>query len=302
MSQMPAISLAAVPGRRAQTVELAVEAEKRGFVGIFGPSMGDAVSLMLSIAHATNEIRFGTSVQPLYFRHPIDMAGTAAYIHEISGGRFYMGIGVSHGPVHDRFGLEPGKPLADTRDYVGQMRAAEKAVGELPPIVLATLRDKMVALSVEVGDGAVWANASLNAMPESLAKIPTEVRDGDFYIGNMIPTVIDDDKKAAGDRNRKTLAGYVQLPNYRNYWKQAGYVEEMEAVESAMADKDFQRIPSVLSDRWLSSCTLYGPANEVREGVEAWYDAGVKCPILVPSSINGGQMVAIAEMFDTFSN
>ena len=51
----------------------------------------------------------------------------------------------------------------------------------------------------------------------------------------MIPTVIDDDRAAAAAINRRTLTGYVALPNYRNYWKAAGYVEEMEAIEAAIA-------------------------------------------------------------------
>ena len=50
----------------------------------------------------------------------------------------------------------------------------------------------------------------------------------------MIPTVIDPDREAGAARNRKTLQGYVALPNYRNYWKQAGYVEEMEGIEAAI--------------------------------------------------------------------
>jgi hypothetical protein len=65
--------------------------------------------------------------------------------------------------------------------------------------------------------------------------------------------------------------------------------------------KDFERIPSLMSDRWLSDVTLYGPAARVREGVEAWYDAGVKTPILVPSSAAGNQMKAFEEMFGCFS-
>ena len=42
--------------------------------------------------------------------------------------------------------------------------------------------------------------------------------------------------------------------------------------------------------------------ERVRDEVEAWVDAGVKTPILVPSSTKGGQMVAIKEMFDTFAS
>jgi len=38
----------------------------------------------------------------------------------------------------------------------------------------------------------------------------------------------------------------------------------------------------------------------VLEGLEAWYDAGMKTPILVPSSAAGGQMKAFEEMFAMF--
>ena len=55
-----------------------------------------------------------------------------------------------------------------------------------------------------------------------------------------------------------------------------------------------------MSDRWLADVTLFGSAAEVREGVEAWYAAGVKTPILVPSSTEGGQMRAFAELFAAF--
>ena len=54
----------------------------------------------------------------------------------------------------------------------------------------------------------------------------------------MIPTVIDDDIDAARARNRKTLQGYVALPNYRNYWIEAGYEAEMTAVQAAFAARD----------------------------------------------------------------
>ena len=68
----------------------------------------------------------------------------------------------------------------------------------------------------------------------------------------MIPTVIDDDRAAADAINRRTMTGYVTLPNYRNYWKQAGYVEEMEAIEAALAAGERDRLPSLMSD---AGCT-----------------------------------------------
>ena len=295
-TRMPAISLAASPGRRAQTLELAQEIERRGFSGIYCPSFGDAMGLCLSIAHVTSTIEFGTSIQPIYLQHPVALATSAAYLHELSGGRFWLGVGVTHGPVIKRLGVETGKPLSDMREYVGTMRTAGEQMGGLPPVVLATLRDKMVGLAVEVGDGAVWANASRSRMAHSLSTTPEN-----FWIGNMIPTVIDDDIEAARARNRKTLQGYVALPNYRNYWIEAGYEAEMTAVIDALAARDNDAVIAAMSDKWLDDCTLSGPVSRVRDGIEAWFDAGVTAPVIVASSTTGGQAKAMSELFEAFA-
>lgn len=297
MGRMPALSLAAVPGRRKATISLATEIEKKGFSGIYGPSLGDSMALCEALAFATNEIVFGTSIMPIYFRQVPDYASTASFIHEVSNGRFRFGIGVSHAPALKARGLNAGKPLTDTRNFVKELRNVPRT-GELPPIVLATLRKKMIALSEEIAEGMVFANGALSHMQESLKAVSDEVRSSDdFFIGDMIPTCISDDIEAAKAVNRKTLSSYAMLPNYRNYWKEAGYQEEMEGIEKAISDGDRDKIPYFLTDKWLADTTLFGSATQVRDGVEAWFDAGIKTPILVPSSANGGQMVAFEEMF-----
>ncbi len=297
MSRMPALSLAAVPGRRNATISLATEIEKKGFSGIYGPSLGDSMALCEALAFATNEITFGTSIMPIYFRQVPDYASTASFIHEVSNGRFRFGIGVSHAPALKARGLNGGKPLTDTRNFVEDLRNVPRT-GELPPIVLATLRKKMIALSEEIAQGMVFANGARSHMQESLKAVSDEARSSDdFFIGDMIPTCISDDVEAAKAVNRKTLTSYSMLPNYRNYWKEAGYREEMEGIEKAILDGDMDKIPHFLTDKWLADTTLFGTATQVRDGVEAWFDAGIKTPILVPSSANGGQMVAFEEMF-----
>jgi alkanesulfonate monooxygenase SsuD/methylene tetrahydromethanopterin reductase-like flavin-dependent oxidoreductase (luciferase family) len=297
---LPAVALAAVPGRRKATLELAREIERRGFSGIYCASYGDGVGLCEALALVTERIPFGTAIANIYTRHVSEYAPTASLIHELSDGRFHFGVGVSHVPFLARIGLQAGKPLADMRRFVEEFRAVPRA-GELPPVVVAGLRKKMVALSGEIAEGVVFANASRSHMSDSLAALPEGKRgDPDFFIGNMIPTCISDDPKAAAAVNRKTLSGYMMLPNYRNYWKEAGYVEEMEAVEKALANRERDKIPSLLSDRWLEDSTLFGTAAAVREGVEAWYEAGVRTPMLVPSSAVGNQMKAFEELFAIF--
>jgi alkanesulfonate monooxygenase SsuD/methylene tetrahydromethanopterin reductase-like flavin-dependent oxidoreductase (luciferase family) len=297
---LPAVALAAVAGRRTATLELGREIEARGFAGIYCASFGDAMGLSQGLAQVTDQIPFGTSIVNLYMRHVSDYAHTAAMIHEISNGRFRFGIGVSHGPIHRRAGIEVGKPLSDMRNFVANLRKVSR-IGDLPPIVVAGLRTKMVALASEVAEGVVFANASRSHFPTSLSALTEDQRSGgDFFIGNMIPTCISDDLEAAAAVNRRTLTMYLGLPNYRNYWKEAGYVEEMTAIEAAIEAGDRDRLPALMTDRWLSDATLYGPAERVLDGLAAWYDAGLRTPILVPSSAVGNQMKAFEEFFTLF--
>ncbi len=298
---LPAVALAAVPGRRKRTLELAQEIERRGYAGIYCASFGDGVGLCEAIALSTTRIPFGTAIANLYTRHVIDYAQTASLIHELSGGRFYFGVGVSHGPVNERLGVRTGKPLADARRFAEQYKAAPR-VGELAPLVLAALRKKMVALAGEVAEGVVFANTTRSTLPDALSALPAAKRaDPRFYVGNMIPTCISDDRAAAASVNRKTFIMYLTLPNYRNAWRDAGYASEIAAVEHALAAGERgEKLSELMGERWLKDVSLFGSAKEVREGYEAWLDAGLRTPILVPSSAKGNQMVAFEELFATF--
>ena len=298
---LPALSLVAVPGRRRITLDLAREAERRGFSGIYVPSIFGNMAQSTALALATERLIFGTAISPIYARTVEDFAQSAAYVHELAGGRFRFGIGVAHAPSHIRMGVTPGKPLADIRAFVAKFRSYE-GLGALPPIILAALRKRMVALAGEIADGLVFANGSRSHMAKSLSALPAGKRaDPGFLVANMIPTCISDDVEAAKAVNRRTLTRYTLLPNYRNYWKEAGYSEEMSAIEAAAAAGREAEIPSLMSDRWLADATLFGPATQVREGVEAWRAAGVTTPILVPSSASGNQLKAVEEIFAAFA-
>ncbi len=298
---LPAICIIATPNRRRAAVEVAQEAEKRGFAGIYVPSPFGNMSFCEALAWNTTRIPFGTAIAPIYQRTMEDFAQSAAFMHEISGGRFKLGIGIAHGPSHVRMGVTPGKPLGDTRNFIEKYHSYDK-LGAMPPVVVATLRQKMIQLAGELGQGLIFANASLQHTPTSLSVLPEAQRTGgEFFIGNMIPTCISDDIEAAKAVNRRTLNGYAFLPNYRNYWKEAGYREEMDAIELCIAEKRNEDIPKYLHDRWLADCTLFGSASQVRDGVEAWRAAGVHTPVIVASSAAGNQMKALQEVCATFT-
>jgi len=299
MTSLPALSVIGVPTKRNALLELAVEAEQRGFAGLASPGIHGNLALCGSLAHVTSRIPFWTSIQPIYHSHFGEVAVTAAHLAEVSGGRFRLGLGVSHAPAMNRLGISTGKPLTDMRDYVDGIRTAKRSAGEIPPVYLATLRDKMLDLAIEVADGAIWANASRSYQPTQVARIPADRRDS-FFLANMVPTVIDADRDAARAIHRRTLGGYVILPNYRNYWKQAGYEDEMNAIETAIAADEHDRLPALMTDRWIDDCTISGSPTEVRDQFEAWFDTGVT-PIAVMSSTSGGQFHAIRQCFDLFA-
>lgn len=299
MARRPALSVIGTPTKRQSVLAVAAEADRLGLAGLASPGVNGNLALCGSLAHVTNTIPFWTSIQPIYHSHATEVAITAGHLAEVSGGRFRLGLGVSHAPAMDRLGISTGKPLSDMREYVAGIRASERAAGTLPPVWLATLRDKMLDLALEVADGAIWANAARSFQPVQVARVPVDRRDS-FQLANMVPTVIDADRTAARAIHRRTLGGYLMLPNYRNYWKAAGYEDEMVAIEDALQRGDRDALPGLMTDRWLDDVTISGSATEVRDQFEAWFDTGV-LPIAVMSSTTGGQVKAIGELFALFS-
>jgi alkanesulfonate monooxygenase SsuD/methylene tetrahydromethanopterin reductase-like flavin-dependent oxidoreductase (luciferase family) len=299
-SPLPALNLIAPPGRRYATLEMAREIERRGFAGISVSSSFANMAQCTGLAFATERITFATAIAPIYAETVEEFAHGAAYIHEISGGRFQFGIGVAHGPSHVRMSVTPGKPLADIRAFVDKFKSYDN-IGGLPPVILATLRKRMIALAGEIAEGMVFSGGSRAHMAESLAVLPADKRHAPaFFIGNRIRTCISDDVAEAKAVVRGTMIHYAHLPYYRNYWKEAGYTEEMNAIEAALAAGRPDEVPRYLTDRWLADVTLFGPAAQVRDGIDAWREAGIRTPVVVPLSPDGDQNADLAQAFSAF--
>src|SRR5712671_2378997 len=130
---LPALNLIAAPGQRRATLDIAREIERRGFAGISVSSQYSNMAQCLGLAFATERIPFATAIAPIYAMTAEEFAHSAAYLHEMSGGRFQFGIGVAHAPSHARMGVTPGKPLADIRTFVANIKSVE-GIGALPPI------------------------------------------------------------------------------------------------------------------------------------------------------------------------
>jgi alkanesulfonate monooxygenase SsuD/methylene tetrahydromethanopterin reductase-like flavin-dependent oxidoreductase (luciferase family) len=297
---LPALALMANPAERVAALDIAREIERRGFAGISVSSSFGNMSQCVGLAFATRRIPFATAIAPIYAQSIDEFAQNAAYLHEVSGGRFQFGIGVAHAPSHIRLEVKPGKPLGDTRTFIEKFKAHSE-YGPLPPVIVATLRKRMIALAGEIGDGLVFANGSRAFIADSLSALPAAKRsDPNFFIGNRVRTCISDDVEEAKATLRRSMASYWLMPNYRNYWKETGYAEEMATAETVIAEGRASEMPRYLTDRWLADCTLFGPAARVRDGVEAWRAAGISTPVIVPISPDGSQKNAIDAVFKAF--
>jgi alkanesulfonate monooxygenase SsuD/methylene tetrahydromethanopterin reductase-like flavin-dependent oxidoreductase (luciferase family) len=298
---LPALNLAAMPGERPATLDLAREIERRGFAGISVASPYGTIGQCAGLAFATQRITFASAIAPIYAQTMDEFAQSAAYLHEVSSGRFQFGIGIAHGPAYVRMGVTPGKPLGDIRAFVSKFRTCTE-YGPLPPVILATLRKRMVALAGEIGDGMLFSSGCLSHMTDSLSVIPTAKRDDPaFFIGNRVRVCIDPDPLVAKAVLRKAMSHYALMPNYRNYWIEAGYGDEMQDVVAAVADNRLNDVEKCISDRLLADTTLSGSPAQVRDGLEAWRDAGIKDPVLVPLAPDGRQTTALRDVFAVFA-
>ena len=276
----PHLRISDQAGSRVEQLAFVQELERRGFPCVWAPSRGDNVALMLAVLERTERISVATGIAHIYLRHPQLMGQAGSLIEELHPGRLLLGLGVSHQPTHQELGLSVGRPIADMREYVAEMRANTEGAA-FPRLVLATLRRRMTALASEIADGALWANGVRSHMATSLAEIPPERRD-DFFVGTFIPTAVDDNRAAALAAVRDKLFLYFSRPYYQAYFEEAGYHDEVAAARAAIAAGDEEARLAAISERFIADACLVGTASEVREQAEAWAEEDVTL-VLSPS-------------------
>src|SRR6266513_1343404 len=99
----------------------------------------------------TKRLIVAPGIANIYARDPMAMANGQRTLAEQSGGRFLLGVGVSHRPMVEGLrGHSYGKPVSTMRAYLQAMRQAPYQAPEPPeqPLtVVAALGPRMMALS-----------------------------------------------------------------------------------------------------------------------------------------------------------
>jgi F420-dependent oxidoreductase-like protein len=222
-------------------VQTAVNAENQGFDTmwygqVFGPDVMTAVALA---GPATSRIEFGTSVVPTYPRHPHVMAQQALTVQAATGGRFALGLGLSHHMVvQGMWGMSYDRPAVHMREYLTIVKALYEAGssqfnGEFfnvnvnlsvpgtqpPPVLIAALAPVMLKVAGSLADGTItWMTGPRTLETHIIPRISKAAADAGRPAPRVvaaIPVAVWDDVTEAREKAARSFAVYATLPNYR---------------------------------------------------------------------------------------
>lgn len=278
----------------AELRSLAKEAEAGGFEAIFSPEVPpyNGLSNAQVFAEATSKIKVGTWITNIYMRQPVIAAATALTIQEVSGGRMVLGLGVSHKPVNDKYGIVMGDPIEKMRGYVKAVKSFMDGTApeltlkrELPkvPVYIAGLTKGAAKLAGEVADGIMpymstpeYIKTLAGHVAESAKAAGRDPSEIDITLG--IPSVVSDDLGLARKAGKRGLAGYLRFPFYQRLMRNNGFGDVIDKVQGGADPAE------VFTDEMLDAVALVGPAERCRERLEAYRKAGVGLPIIVPNA------------------
>jgi len=279
------------------------EAERLGYESVWVtqlPDARDAALVLAAYAAATQWIRLGTGVLPIYTRHPTAMAQMAATLDEMSGGRFILGLGVSHKvTVESMWGLKLEHPVEATREYLNILRASlrDGAASEdgkfftshwsysAPrraelPIMISALAPRMLELAGELADGVVlwmcspaYIRDAVVPHVEAGRKKAGKTMDG-FEIVAAVPVCVTTDRASALDVFRKTVERYASLPFYRRALDAGGFAEQLAS--------------GAIGDDMLDELGGIGDEERVRDAVRRYREAGTTLPSIGPFAGHAG--------------
>jgi alkanesulfonate monooxygenase SsuD/methylene tetrahydromethanopterin reductase-like flavin-dependent oxidoreductase (luciferase family) len=284
----------------------------------------DSLSVLMAYASVSDRIRLGTGVLPALSRTPVATAQAAATIDEFSGGRMVLGIGVSHKvTVENWFDTTIPKPVTQMREYAGILRALFR--GEQPPegkffktnfafmgyearsdlpIYLAGLSPRMLRLAGEIADGVVlWLcgpayirDVVIPAVREGRERAGKTLEG--FDVVAAVPAALTEDRAAAYATMRRELVTYMSLPFYRAMLERSGFGDVIAAFDSGMRGGDPEQGLAGISERMLGELFAIGSADEVRDGVNRYLDAGATSPGIggVPRTDYDTTLETVAEL------
>ena len=258
----------------------------------------DSFLVLAAYGAATTRVRLGVGVLPIYPRHPVATAQAALTLAEQTGGRYILGLGVSHkASMEQMLGLPLQDPLGVMREYVAVLRGAfgdgarfegkhyrvqwsMALPGKLPspPIYLAGLSSRMLELAGEIADGVVlWLcdpayveRVAVPALERGRRRAGKDLKG--FEIVAAVPVAVTNEPAKVRETFRGELARYLALPFYRAMLEASGHGAALAAVDGGAA----------APDSLLDALGAIGDRATCRAYVDAYRRAGVTLPAIRP--------------------
>ena len=209
---------------------------------------------------STRRLIIASGIANIYARDPLSAAAAQKGLNEQSGGRFLLGLGVSHIPFvegvrHHSY----GKPVATMRAYLHGHAASAVSIRRTartaPHRPGGAGAPKMLELSGEAADGA----HPYNVPPEHTRQARALLGPGKLLCVEQ-GAVLETDAAKARRIARRFLALYLGLPNYVDNWRRLGF-----------ADADFA---AGGSDRLIDAVIAWGDEKAIRTRIEEHWQAG----------------------------
>lgn len=241
--------------------QFARDVEQWGYSTLWtGEAMGRDVLINSAWLLAnTHSLTIASGIANIFARDAMAMAAARAQLAELSGGRFLLGMGVSHAPlVSTMRGHLYEKPVATMRAYIEAMQRAHYSSpppSEAPLTVLAALGPKMIELARESADGVHPYNTTVSQTAGARA-----ILGPDKIICVEQKVLLEPDATRARQVARANLLPYLRLPNYVNSWRRAGFNE-----------RDFT---DDLSDRLVDALVAWGNEDQLLARIREHWEAG----------------------------
>ena len=216
----------------------------------------------------TEKLSIATGIANIWARDALTMAAASKTVAELSGGRFLLGIGVSHLPlVKNLRGHSYEKPYSYMKEYLPKMKNAlymAPAPKEPVPVVIAALHPKMLALSAAETNGT----HTYFVPPEHTAKARAQIGPNAMLCAAQA-VILETDASKARTAARAYMKTYVpRLPNYTNNLKALGW-----------ADSEFE---NGCSDRLVDAIVAWGNEEKIRDRIDAHLKAGASHVCILP--------------------
>jgi alkanesulfonate monooxygenase SsuD/methylene tetrahydromethanopterin reductase-like flavin-dependent oxidoreductase (luciferase family) len=164
-----------------------------------------------------------------------------------------------------------------------------------PPVrvVLAALGPEMLELAGEIADGVVLNWIPPETVPVSIEHLEAGAKKtgrtlGDFEIASFIRTCVTDEAGAAREALARDITGYATVDAYANFFRNAGFAEEVDLVNAAWRAGDRSGAVKQVSARFLDGLGVVGPEAFCRERIAEFARAGLTQPVIVPFAPGGG--------------